>query len=379
MSRPFTIVSILMFLALSALQFAWLFIGQPIVVNGAAIPAWASIVLLAVCIALMFGLWRELVVTDDNASATTSRSPTRAGSRSITRAKAPPVWQVDGQRLPADYFMFASRGVSVKSIHGAADKYDRVMVGFDAGNIPEAALKAAHDVGAELEIYVEGPGGPTGTSWSADEKARVKRASAKVGIDTSKSSWMHEWDDWGWKAYAYMQLEEFLGEGYQAAEIDNLSRVLGEGNDKLIEFYQDYGERCLAGHLPRMIMKNNSPAQMQAVLDAVLAGDLPREMFSEFHICEKGTGYNRKKLDEISAKMAVRTVASNDTFNYDAYGEYGLATAFAKLMPKPDTPVEAPASVPAPAPSPATTAPAAPVVVASADAAADAASRGRRS
>ena len=346
MSKPFSILAILLLVVLSGLQAFQLATGAQ--VNFNALPIAFGIVAILLLLGLAIGLWYEVFGRREEPAAAGSREM-RGGTRSITRGKAAPVWVVNGQRQPADYFMFASRGVSVKSIKGAADKYDRIMVGFDAGNIPEAALKAAHDVGAELEIYIEGPGGPTGNSWSPDERARVRRASAKVGIDTSKNSWMKEWDDWGWKAYSFLQLEEFMGEGYSAGEIDNLSRVLGEGTEKLIEFYQEYGERCLAGHLPRLIMKNNSPEQLQAVVAAVKSGDLPREMFAEFHICEKGTGFNRKKLDEISQLIAIRTVPSNDTFNYDAYGEFGLAAQFARLLPAPAPPAPVPSNDTGPA------------------------------
>ena len=391
MSKPFSIIALLIMLGVAALQIALLVLGTPIVVNGVQVPPVASIVALILALVLIWGLWREIFSNGPAAEADAERTTRSRGAREITR-KPPPVWQMNGQRLPADYFMFASRGVSVKSIKAAAEKYDRIMVGFDSGAIPEASLKAARDAGAELELYIEGPGGPTGNTWSPDERARVRRAAAKVGIHTGESDWMEEWDKWGWKAFAFLQLEEYLGEGYTAAEIDNLGRVLGENNKPLIAFFKEYGERCLAGHLPRLIMKNISPEQLQAVAAAVKDGELPRAMFAEFHIAEKGAGYSLKKQDGLSSQIAVRTVPSNDTFNYDAFGEYGLAKEFAKLMPPPAPPVvtaapqptvqapqvpqapgtQAPAAPPAPAVSPAAPVFPAPVTPAAAPPAAEA-------
>ena len=55
-------------------------------------------------------------------------------------------------------------------------------------------------------------------------------------------------------------------------------------------------------------------------------------MFSEFHISERGSG-DRKRQEALSSQIGIRTVASNDTFNYDAFGEFGLKTQYAALVP----------------------------------------------
>ena len=349
MRHPFTIFAIIVLLAFAALQAIRLWLGIDIDANGLPIPMWASAVALIVALLLVAMLWIELARTKDRARDAAARrgsreDRTRAGrTRSaVQRAKPMPVWVANGQRLPADYFLFASRGVTAKQIRDAAEKYDRVLVGFDAGNIPDASMRAARDVGAELEIYVEGPGGPTGNSWSPDERARVRKAAASVGVNTKGDRWMQEWDAWAWKAYTYKQLEGYLEQGYTAGEIDNLGRVLGEGSDKLVEFFADYGEKCVAGRLPRLIMKNITEDQLEAVVAAVNDGTLPRAMFSEFHISERGSG-DRKKQDELSSQIGIRTVASNDTYNYDAHGAFGLNTQFAALLPAP-APEAAPAT-----------------------------------
>lgn len=339
MRHPFTILAIIVLIAFAALQAIRLWLGLDVAVNGASIPQWASAVALLIALLLVALLWIELVRSRDRQHDLNAR---RGGAdrgrdtrtRSPTRAKTGPVWIQNGQRLPADYFLFASRGVSAKQVRDAAEKYDRIMVGFDAGNIPDATMKAARDAGAELEIYVEGPGGPTGNSWSPDESARVKKAAASVGVNTKKNGWMKDWDAWAWKAFTFKQLEAYKEDGFTAAEIDNLGRVLGEGVDPLIEFFGEYAEKCMAGRLPRLIMKNISEDQMQAVVAAVKDGRLPRAMFAEFHISERGSG-DRKEQDRLSSMIGIRTVASNDTYNYDAFGEFGLNQQFAALLPKP--------------------------------------------
>lgn len=342
MRHPFTILAIVVLLAFAVLQAIRLWLGLDVAINGMAIPQSASGIALVVAVVLVALLLIELNRSRDRAHE--SRAARRAGEdeRAPTRSPAPtrgmtrgpvsgPAWQHNGQRLPADYFMFASRGVSAKQVRDAAAKYERIMVGFDSGNIPDAALQAAKEAGAELEIYVEGPGGPTGDKWAPDETARVKKAAASVGINTRKGAWMKDWDAWGWKAFTFKQLEAFKEEGYAAAEIDNLGRVLGDGAEPLLAFFGEYGERCMAGRLPRLVMKNISEAQMAAVVDAVKSGQLPRAMFSEFHISETDSG-DRAEQDRLSSSIGIRTVASNDTYNYDAFGAFGLAQQFAAAM-----------------------------------------------
>ena len=340
MRHPFTILAILVLLAFALLQAIWLWLGLDVAINGVAVPPMASAAALVVALLLVALLLIELNRSRDEAREAVTRAGGReersapARSRAPTRGTAKAVWQQNGQRLPADYFLFASRGVSAKQVRDAAQKYDRIMVGFDSGNIPDAALKAAREVGAELEIYVEGPGGPTGDAWSPDESARVKKAAASVGVSTKKGAWMKDWDAWGWKAFTFKQLEAFREDGYSAAEIDNLGRVLGDGVGPLMAFFSEYAERCLAGRLPRLVMKNITETQLAAVVDAVKGGRLPRSMFSEFHISETGSG-DRAEQDRLSSMIGIRTVASNDTFNYDAFGEFGLMQQFASAMAGP--------------------------------------------
>ncbi|MEQ1710747.1 MAG: hypothetical protein ABL908_05025, partial [Hyphomicrobium sp.] len=77
--------------------------------------------------------------------------------------------------------------------------------------------------------------------------------------------------------------------------------------DQLLEFFRDYGQRYAAGTLPQLVMKNLDPSYMEAVARAVETGGLPRQMFSEFHICETSCNYDTRKIGIISKRIKVRT------------------------------------------------------------------------
>jgi hypothetical protein len=244
---------------------------------------------------------------------------------------------VDGKPVAADFFLFASNTLTEKAIKAAKEKYNRVLVGFDAGAIPQTgpiylpAFKLARDLGAELEIYVEGPGGETGTTgWAADEMARVKCAAERVGIDTRAKDWLVKgWDKGGWKAYTFLQLEAYAKQGFHGAEIDNLARVITDA-DALIAFYKEYAARHKAGTFPQLVMKNISEEGMTRVVKALETGELPRAMFSEFHIYECGQTEEWAPVDKISRAQGIRTVASRNTNRYDAKGTFGLQDQFDK-------------------------------------------------
>jgi hypothetical protein len=370
MFLPFVVLSILVFLLIAAAGTAAFVLRWPVIVLGLPVRPEALLVIAAIALLLAIGLWWDVRRLRRSRAAgidapTAERAPTRSATRSTGPASEAPrpevIWHdpATGMRLPAKYFMFASAGVPAKKVREAADKYGRIMVGFDSGNVPDSTLKAARQCGAELEVYVEGPGGPTGDAWLPDEAARIKVAAQSVGVDTARpqKTWMKDWNDWGWKGFTFKQLEGYLHKGYSAAEIDNLYRALGDDPGAYVRFYTEYAALQVAGKLPRLILKNQSEDQLKALVAAVQKGDLPRSMFAEFHISEKGTG-DRKKQNELSSRIGIRTVPSNDTYNYDAYGEFGLDTQYAAMFPpKPgpmlgDKPALAPPAPPVGVPPP---------------------------
>jgi hypothetical protein len=246
---------------------------------------------------------------------------------------------IDGTLTPAAYLLFASTPLTAQQIREAHKKYGPLLIGFDAGGVPRDgaitndslrdALACARSINAELEIYVEGPGGATGNDWEAGEVKRVKAAAKSVGVNTGRDSWMKDWDSWGWKKFTFTQLARYREMGFNSGEIDNLDRVL-KTTDALIDFYKEYAERQLAGDLPQLVMKNVQVEDMRAVAAAIKSNQLPRSAFSDFHIFECGRTNKWQPVDEVSSQtgVGIRTVPSRNTYEYDAQGEFGAKDAF---------------------------------------------------
>ena len=57
--KPFTLIAALVFGLVALLQMLRLFLGWPVVVNGFAIPLWASAVACLVAAVLAVMVWRE--------------------------------------------------------------------------------------------------------------------------------------------------------------------------------------------------------------------------------------------------------------------------------------------------------------------------------
>ncbi len=343
MRRPFAMLSVLLLAILAMAHALRIAMGWPLLIGNLSIPMWSSVAAVLLCALLAVGLTMETRTrsdTDIDAWRRRERDRPRGRDKQLEDARPPAPL-----RKPAEYFLFASDGISPKEIRNARARYERIMVGFDAGNITDAALRAAKAAGAELEIYVEGPGGPTGDHWSPDERKRIKAAAESVGIDTHQNNWMREWDRVGWKTFTFRQLEGFLHAGYSAGEIDNLDRVLGDGPDKTLAFYKEYAALHAASRLPRLVIKNLSETKLTHLVAAIEQRTLPRAMFSEFHISEKGSG-NRPKQDALSSRIAIRTVPSDNTYHYDARGEYGLDEAFVAVMSRDENTAVATAGAP---------------------------------
>lgn len=358
MSRPITFLTVFVLLVYAVMQFARAAMGVDVGIGTARVPMLVSWIVGLAAALLAAGTWWEARRAPPRTAAPASPAP-KDIAPITSPPRAPPVVRqqpapgrhnttpvrgglesvmVDGRPVPAAYFMFASKTLSIASIRKAKEKYGRVLVGFDAGGIPmnvetdNDSFAVARDLAAELEIYVEGPGGKTGDSWDPGEEARVKSAAKSVGIDTKQKGWRtKQWDTQGWKDFTFRQLAYYRGIGFNAGEIDNLDRVI-KGPTALVAFYKEYGARQTAGELPQLVMKNISVEDMTAVIDALQSGQLPRMMFADFHIFECGNSDEWKEVDDLSKTQGIRTVPSRDTYNYDAKGTFGLDQEFASAM-----------------------------------------------
>jgi peptidoglycan hydrolase-like protein with peptidoglycan-binding domain len=289
--------------------------------------------------------------TPTQATTTTPSTPPVAGTGAVTGNNPP-----GATPPPPKYFAFASpsdksghsNGLNVGEVKNIIDRYGKnVMVGFDRGSFSDSDLKAmqqgrANDIsnpalkyavqnGARLHAYVEGPGGATGEAWSSDEKARVRAAAASVGIHLNDPSNARDpgtiaWKDHGWKDYAHKQLTDLKKAGFDSVEIDNLDSASRVRNDPqgTVNFLKEYSQWWKNGEVPRLLPKNFEEGQWNAVNAAVKNGTLPRGMFTDYAIAERGVGSNRDEQARLAAQIRIQLIKSNDTNNYDAYGAYNI-------------------------------------------------------
>ncbi|MCA9793847.1 MAG: peptidoglycan-binding protein [Candidatus Eremiobacteraeota bacterium] len=224
---------------------------------------------------------------------------------------------------PPDYFAYRDKPLGASAVKDLVSRHGRnVMIGVDPTYEGwQATDRAAKEAGARRHVYLEGPGGPTGDKWDPEEKQRVVRAARGQGIDTSRPGWMKEWNSTGWKNHTHDQLKDFKKQGFESAEIDNLYRGLGDSPRRLVDFYKEYAGWHSQGDVPSLLMKNVDKPQMQAVVEAVNRGDLPRSMFSDYAIWETSAG-PLEGQERLARQLGIRTLVSDDTYNYAARGQF---------------------------------------------------------
>lgn len=248
------------------------------------------------------------------------------GRRQVSRPQSVASSQPEGQqpvRKPPDYFAYRDKPLGAGAVKELVGRHGRnVMIGVDPTYDGwQATDRAAKEAGARRHAYLEGPGGPTGAKWDPEEKQRVVRAARGQGIDTSNPGWMKEWNDTGWKGHTHDQLRDFKRQGFESAEVDNLYRGLGDSPKRLVDFYQEYASWHRQGDVPTLLMKNVDRPQMEAVAQAIRRGELPRSMFSDYAIWETSAGALEGQ-ERVAAQLGIRTLVSNDTYNYAARGAF---------------------------------------------------------
>lgn len=196
----------------------------------------------------------------------------------------------------------------------------RVMIGVSDVGRKAQSVKAARRVGAQLMVYLEGPGGETGSSGIAtDEMQRMKAGARSVGIDVSRRGWMKAWNAWGWKLVLQQKLAHYASEGFSAAEIDNLPRAGIEGPARQIEFFKEYAHWHERGVAPKLMLKNMSQRELAALKKALAQWELRRSLFADFAISEGG---DRKRQAEIAKSMGIQMLHSFNTYHYAAKGPF---------------------------------------------------------
>jgi Domain of unknown function (DUF1906)/D-alanyl-D-alanine carboxypeptidase len=249
-----------------------------------------------------------------------------------------------------------------------------LMFGFDAGDVgprdpdtdpdysvtsgdlydihpPLAAELAYARTRGLVSLYVEGPGGATGSSiedWSQDEVLRItkrcvtlvaatpndpalaalKRALGTVVFEKLKGpqrfrtffedrfvpkilpAWNGlPWDGAAWWKSTLTQLAQAKTDGFAAAEIDNLSQIFDldavEGRAGQLRFFKEtYKAGFVAGKLPRHIMKNLNTEMLVSIRSEIESGALDATMFADVHIFE-----TRRAATTIQAAIKTATAA----------------------------------------------------------------------
>lgn len=202
------------------------------------------------------------------------------------------------------------------------------MVGIDPNNSPakqKEILRVAREKGAKTHVYLEGRGGPTGSSgWESSEWRRTQRAAASLNppiqltSQSDSSPGMREWNRRGWQEHSIRQAREARGQGFDSVEVDNINRMNGDNVGRTLEFYRRYAGEYSKGDMPTLMMKNHSLDELKAISREMQAGRIPREMFSDFHIFENDSGGLSSQIRALTQSMGIRTIASNNTYSYRA-------------------------------------------------------------
>lgn len=239
---------------------------------------------------------------------------------------------------PARFFAFTSEAqYSSAKVKAYFTKYgaNSVIGGNPVDLEPfNNAMKTAQELGMKTHAYLEGPGGPTGDNGWGDELPRIREAARSVGI--SGDGWLKKWDAGGWKTFTRNQIRALNVRqsprgGLYSAEIDNLSRVLGDGAKATVEFIAEYqGWLKAEGLKTKLVLKNLDKSALLALAKAINAGRIQRDLIADYHIAEKpGCG---KSCDEkirrcqaaVSAFLGIQIFFHDNTYRYVGEKEYGL-------------------------------------------------------
>ena len=211
----------------------------------------------------------------------------------------------------------------------ALAKYTNVISGIDAGGDTSSAdfVSKAQKLRAQgwhLHVYLEGPGGPTGSSWSEDECLRVQKA-AKLYVSKTvpvgdhcqddNADWMKEWNQTGFFKQLQQQLSDLQSLDVESVELDNLYRAgYGDGARPLSDFITRFNNGKPANNPIKLLLKNiGSPAE----LDAIIATS-PRSAIADYMILEEDLKNQWCALQSTGKKYGIVAAFSWSTFDYHA-------------------------------------------------------------
>lgn len=243
---------------------------------------------------------------------------------------------------PMGYFTFASDANLILRQNFQPIK-DRVgsnfLVGGDSG-YPDVSsefiqvMKKANQWGAKKHVYLEGPGGPTGSGGIAGDECNrmIKRARA-VGITidrnncTSNSQWLKTWNAKGWWQSTLLEAKYFHSKHQVSSlEIDNLYRAGVESSTSLVQFIRKYQKEMAAAGIPvTLMLKNTTVANLTAILKDINSTDplrIQRSVLTDFAISEEFYKKDWSAIKAASKRIGISTVTSANTNNYQAMGYF---------------------------------------------------------
>lgn len=243
---------------------------------------------------------------------------------------------------PIGYFTFASDAniVLKQNLAPIAKELGgNLMIGGDA-SFPDVSsefiqvMRKANSLGAQKHVYLEGPGGPTGSSGIAGDECKRMIARAKgVGIVIDRNNcsnsakWIKKWNATGWWDSTIREIRYFYKNfGATSFEIDNLYRAGVESSDSVVEFVRNFQGAMQANNLPAtLLLKNLTVADLNAVRADIQGQDperILRTSLTDFMISEEDFRSQWTSIAKAAQKIGVKMLKSTDTYNYQARGYF---------------------------------------------------------
>lgn len=240
------------------------------------------------------------------------------------------------------YFLFASdstgNGINKKLIDDLFLRYGSdVLVGADTSDENFSDILAAAKLhGMKRHVYLEGPGGTTGSSgWYDDEKNRIDSAAKQQGITIgwrkSGSRWWPKngdkgylaWRKTGWQNHTKAQIDEFRADGIYSVEIDNLyNDFSGDGPENIINLLTMFETwNSEQSNKVKLVLKNLNEEKWQVVLAAIREQKINRATLADFHLAEYDTG-DRNLQFSLAKEIAIQTIFTGD--NAAATNDYKI-------------------------------------------------------
>lgn len=241
---------------------------------------------------------------------------------------------------PIGYFTFASDASIVlrENLDPVKAKVGRnFMVGGDSGypfvsSEFRQVMQKADRYGSFKHVYLEGPGGPTGSGGIAgDECQRMIERARRVGIKidrndcSNKAKWIKTWNAGGWWDSTLAEIRYFhTNFGVVSIEIDNLYRAGVESSASVVAFIKRFQSAMIAANLPvALLLKNTTVDDLNAIkadMDSGRPGRVLKDYLSDFAISEEDFRSEWPAIKRASKRIGIVTLTSSDTYNYKAKG-----------------------------------------------------------